>query len=94
MRRRPSGGIHHEAKVNSAPNDQPCIHLNDHPIDIVADDRERAAEVVAFLGAIPGVSVRSERLASGDYLADRRILFERKTLQDLARSIVDGRLFK
>jgi len=80
--------------VNSALNDEPRIHLNDQPIDIVSDDRERASEVIAFLGAIPGVSVRIERLASGDYLADRRILFERKTLQDLARSIVDGRLFK
>jgi DNA excision repair protein ERCC-4 len=67
---------------------------NDHPVDIAADDRERAAEVIAFLRGIPGVCVRIERLASGDYLADRRILFERKTLQDLAISIVDGRLFK
>lgn len=78
--------IPNEAKVNSA--------LNDQPVDIVADDRELASEVIAFLGGIPRVSVRIERLASGDYLADRRILFERKTLQDLARSIVDGRLFK
>jgi ERCC4-type nuclease len=80
--------------MNSAPNDQSCTHLTDQPVDIVADDRERASEVVAFIGSIPRVSVRIERLASGDYLADRRILFERKTLQDLARSIVDGRLFK
>lgn len=63
-------------------------------VDIVSDDRERASEVIAFLGGIPQVSLRIERLASGDYLADRRLLFERKTLQDLARSIVDGRLFK
>jgi len=68
--------------------------MNNQPVDIVYDDRERASEVIAFLGAIPGVSVRIERLAAGDYLADRRILFERKTLLDLARSIVDGRLFK
>lgn len=80
--------------MNSALNDEPRIHMNNQPVDIVYDDRERASEVIAFLGAIPGVSVRIERLAAGDYLADRRILFERKTLQDLARSIVDGRLFK
>jgi len=80
--------------VNSALNDEPRIHMNNQPVDIVYDDRERASEVIAFLGAIPGVSVRIERLAAGDYLADRRILFERKTLLDLARSIVDGRLFK
>lgn len=67
---------------------------NDQPVDIVADDRERQSEVIAFLQGTPKVSVQIERLACGDYLADRRILFERKTLQDLAMSIVDGRLFK
>ncbi len=80
--------------MNSAPNDPSCTHLTDQPVDIVADDRERASEVVAFIGSIPRVSVRIERLATGDYLVDRRILFERKTLQDLSRSVVDGRLFK
>jgi ERCC4-type nuclease len=64
------------------------------PVDIAADDRERGSDVIPFLRGIHGVSVRIERLSSGDYLADRRILFERKTLQDLAISIVDGRLFK
>ena len=68
--------------------------LNDQPLDIVADDRERESEVIESLRGISNVTVYVERLASGDYLADRRILFERKTLQDLARSIVDGRLFK
>lgn len=69
-------------------------HPNDQPVDIVADDRERASGVVEILCGIPAVSVRIERLTAGDYLADRRILFERKTLQDFAVSIVDGRLFK
>jgi ERCC4-type nuclease len=69
-------------------------HPNDQPVDIVADDRERASGVVEILCGIPAVSVRIERLAAGDYLADRRIPFERKTLQDFAVSIVDGRLFK
>jgi ERCC4-type nuclease len=67
---------------------------NDQAVDIVADDRERASGVIENLRSIPAVSVRIERLAGGDYLADRRILFERKTLQDFAVSIVDGRLFK
>ena len=66
----------------------------DECVDVVADDRERVSEVIDSLRGIANVSVRIERLASGDYLADRRILFERKTLQDLATSIVDGRLFK
>lgn len=63
-------------------------------IEIVTDDRERASGVIASLRSIPGVCVRIERLSAGDYLADRRILFERKTMQDFAVSIVDGRLFK
>jgi len=66
----------------------------DESVDVVADDRERVSGVIDSLRGIANVSVRIERLASGDYLADRRILFERKTLQDLATSIVDGRLFK
>ena len=58
---------------------------NDQPVDIAADDRERASEVIASLRGIHGVSVRIERLLSGDYLADRILLFERKTLQDTDR---------
>ncbi len=67
---------------------------NEPPVDIVADDRERASEVIESLRAIPGVAVDIERLAAGDYLADRKLLFERKTLRDFSLSIVDGRLFK
>jgi DNA excision repair protein ERCC-4 len=72
----------------------PEISTRGQPVDIVADDRERASGVIAFLSSIPEISVRIERLPAGDYLADRRILFERKTMQDFAVSIVDGRLFK
>lgn len=81
---------------NDEPNalSPPCADLNDEPVEVVADDRERESGVVDSFRRIANVSVRIERLASGDYLADRRILFERKTLPDLARSIVDGRLFK
>jgi DNA excision repair protein ERCC-4 len=71
-----------------------CADFNDESVDVVADDREPVSGVIDSLRCIANVSVRIERLASGDYLADRRILFERKTLQDLATSLVDGRLFK
>jgi ERCC4-type nuclease len=80
--------------MNNFQNGPRRRHPNDQPVDIVADDRERASGVIERLSSIPGVSVRIERLAAGDYLADRRILFERKTLEDFAVSIVDGRLFK
>lgn len=62
-------------------------------ITIVADDRERQSPVIGFLSDMPDVDVKISRLATGDYLADNRLVFERKTLNDFAISIIDGRLF-
>ena len=64
------------------------------PLTVVADDRENRSAVVGALRALPGVEVRVGRLATGDYLADGRVLFERKTLRDFAVSLIDGRLFR
>ncbi len=61
-------------------------------VQILADDRERAAPVVEVLRAMPGVEVICQRLKTGDYQIDDW-LFERKTLLDFAESIKDGRLF-
>jgi len=61
---------------------------------IVADDREQQAGVIDALRGIPDVVVDIGRLDIGDYLLDSRVLFERKTLDDLAVSVVDGRLFR
>ena len=61
-------------------------------VQIVADDRERAAPVVEVLRAMPGVEVSCQRLKTGDYQINDW-LFERKTLLDFAESIKDGRLF-
>jgi DNA excision repair protein ERCC-4 len=61
-------------------------------VQIVADDRERAAPVVEALRAINGVEVICQRLKIGDYQINEW-LFERKTLLDFAESIKDGRLF-
>jgi ERCC4-type nuclease len=63
------------------------------PMEIVADDRERASGVVERLRGLPGLRIVIRRLDLGDYLLDNRILVERKTLADLAVSIADGRLF-
>jgi DNA excision repair protein ERCC-4 len=67
---------------------------NDFPITVIADDRERKGEVIQFLSEMQNVSVGVKRLVCGDYLADNRLVFERKTLIDFTRSIVDGRLFR
>ena len=65
-----------------------------HSISIIADDRERKSDVIASLMDMTGVTVLIRRLSIGDYQADNRLVFERKTLQDFAISIIDGRLFK
>ena len=64
------------------------------PVQILADDRESQAEVIAALRGHDGVEVTLRRLAVGDYLLDGRLLFERKTLRDFAASLKDGRLFE
>ena len=65
-----------------------------HPINILMDDRERSSAVYSELAAMEGVSVDILRLSVGDYQADGRLLYERKTLHDFAVSVIDGRLFK
>ena len=70
------------------------MNRNDFPVTVIADDRERKCEVITFLSEMKNVSVGVKRLACGDYLVDGRLIFERKTLIDFARSIVDGRLFR
>ncbi len=63
-------------------------------IPVVVDDREQESQVVSALAEIEGVELSVSRLASGDYLVNERLLFERKTLADLMQSIIDGRLFR
>jgi DNA excision repair protein ERCC-4 len=70
------------------------MNRNDFPITVIADDRERKGQVITFLSEMKNVSVSVKRLVCGDYLVDSRLIFERKTLIDFARSIVDGRLFR
>lgn len=67
---------------------------NDYRISIIADDRESKNQVIKFLSDMKNVSVVVKRLSTGDYIVDNQLVFERKTLKDFARSIVDGRLFR
>lgn len=61
---------------------------------VVVDDREPADAVTLALRRRSDVELGVERLTSGDYRIDDLLLFERKTLPDLTRSIKDGRLFE
>ena len=62
-------------------------------VKIVADDREKSSGVIEHLLMSDTVSVAVQRLELRDYLINDRVLVERKTVQDLSASIVDGRLF-
>lgn len=63
-------------------------------IHIIVDDRERNAGVSEALRGRPEVAeVSMARLPLGDYQVDGHLLVERKTLQDFAASLIDGRLF-
>ena len=62
------------------------------PITILVDDRESSL-VSDVLRQSPELDVTVTRLRLGDYLADGRLLFERKTISDLVLSVIDGRLF-
>ncbi|HSN57574.1 MAG TPA: ERCC4 domain-containing protein, partial [Candidatus Sulfomarinibacteraceae bacterium] len=60
---------------------------------IAIDDRERGSGVIEALRDHPDVELTVRRLELGDYLIDRTLVVERKTLSDFALSVVDGRLF-
>jgi ERCC4-type nuclease len=69
------------------------MRRNDYRITVIADDLERKSEVIQLLSGMKNVSVGIKRLSLGEYLVDNRLVFERKTLNDFALSIIDGRLF-
>lgn len=63
------------------------------PCCIAVDDRERNEALLAALRAQRNINLIFTRLKTGDFCIDQAVLIERKTAQDFARSIVDGRLF-
>ncbi len=65
-----------------------------HNIVIDIDYRERASGIIDTLQSQEGVVVNTVSLDSGDYKVNNDWLVERKTLIDLAASIIDGRLFR
>ena len=67
--------------------------MNDKDIEIIVDDREARYGAVKLLEANQAVIVSIHHLQRGDYCDDGKILIERKTLPDLIKSNIDGRLF-
>jgi len=64
------------------------------PFTVQIDHREATSSVTALLMQSCDFDVTVTHLKLGDYLVDGRFLFERKTMPDLAKSIIDGRLFE
>ncbi len=62
-------------------------------ITITVDDREVPGGVLSVIEEMEDVTAEVKRLPLGDYVVDGRLLVERKTIQDLATSIKDGRVF-
>ena len=72
------------------------VAVQNEPLEttaVLVDDREGDNAVVQALKAY-GACLTTQRLRLGDYCLDDALLIERKTLADLAVSIIDGRLFK
>ena len=63
-------------------------------VHIVADDREKRSAVCKRLTSLPDLKLEVRRLDVGDYEVEDAWCFERKTVQDFALSLVDGRLFR
>ncbi|MFQ5519520.1 MAG: ERCC4 domain-containing protein, partial [Mariprofundus sp.] len=68
--------------------------MKQSPIHIVVDDREQRSGMLEMLEASGSVSLSISRLTCGDYEVEDHLLFERKTLTDLAASVKDGRIFR
>jgi ERCC4-type nuclease len=68
--------------------------LDNAPVHIVVDDREKAGgKVLAALAGRDDATVDIARLEVGDYHIEHRVVVERKTAADFAASLIDGRLF-
>jgi Fanconi anemia group M protein len=61
-------------------------------ITVIVDSREGASTVVRELSRL-GVTIEMRSLLTADFVLSDRVAAERKTIEDFAASIVDGRLF-
>lgn len=64
------------------------------PFSVEIDHRESASEVAKLLTTNDSIHTHYTCLNTGDYLINNSIIIERKTLDDLVNSIIDGRLFQ
>ena len=68
--------------------------MDQKPVTITVDSRETRSRMAERLRRIAGVTVITEELDAADYTVGEAILgVERKDVNDLAASIIDGRIF-
>ena len=60
---------------------------------LTVDHSERDSVLLDAVRRCGWFDVQMDRLATGDYLVNDEVLVERKTIRDLAASLLDGRLF-
>ncbi len=63
-------------------------------VTIKVDVRELGGEVVRRLASFNDVRISVSRLEMGDYVVSDEVAIERKTVDDLASSLVEGRIFE
>lgn len=61
---------------------------------VLVDNREARSKVPRLLKRDPKTKIQLLNLAEGDYRVSEECVVERKTMHDLAVSIIDGRLFE
>jgi Fanconi anemia group M protein len=89
----PSGGMHpDEVEDTTETVETPSVDsAADEPAYIEADTREGSSSVVRGLDLTEGVDVGMSQLAVGDFVLSNRVAVERKSAQDFADTLVEGR---
>ncbi|MEM3670945.1 MAG: ERCC4 domain-containing protein, partial [Thermoprotei archaeon] len=82
-----------EAKAHSATLSDASDSDSAEQSEIIADTRESSSTVLEHLSNL-GVRVKLEQLGVADYVLSDQVCVERKSTQDFASSILDGRLFE
>ncbi|MHA2362969.1 MAG: ERCC4 domain-containing protein [Candidatus Hodarchaeales archaeon] len=72
----------------------PDFSHSEDKITILIDNREARSQVPRLLKKDKSTKIQLVNLAEGDYRVSEECVIERKTMHDLAESIVDGRLFE
>jgi len=63
-------------------------------MNLTIDYREQRSGILKLQEEKPEIHIQFQNLEMGDYIVDRKICFERKTLTDLLASIKNGRFFR